>query len=153
MSQAIIDALSAFGAEHSAADYAKTGFHHTWALSDLDAIVEVALAFRERAYVLEMITCQDRRQDLECMRLVYGFNSWEVTDRHVVYLDLEGGVHGRSITSVYRTADWHERETWDMYGVRFDGHPNLKRLLLPEDADFHALLKDFGRMEDAEVGG
>ncbi|MCA8972076.1 MAG: NADH-quinone oxidoreductase subunit C, partial [Planctomycetes bacterium] len=47
-------------------------------------------------------------------------------------------------------ADWHEREAYDMYGVRFIGHPNLERILLPEDADFHALLKDFGR-PDAEV--
>lgn len=48
------------------------------------------------------------------------------------------------------SADWFEREIYDMYGVRFDDHPDLARILLPDDADFHALLKDFGRIEDAE---
>ena len=55
-----------------------------------------------------------------------------------------------SIASIYPAADWHEREAYDMYGVRFIGHPNLERILLPQDADFHTLLMDFGR-PDAEV--
>ncbi|OGQ94141.1 MAG: hypothetical protein A2521_12905 [Deltaproteobacteria bacterium RIFOXYD12_FULL_57_12] len=48
-----------------------------------------------------------------------------------------------SISSIYAGADWHERETHDFFGIKFVGHPCLKPLLLPEDADFHPLLKDF----------
>ncbi len=48
-----------------------------------------------------------------------------------------------TISGVFPAADWHERETFDFYGVQFQGHPNLVRILLPEDADFHPLLKDF----------
>ncbi|HEX8289986.1 MAG TPA: NADH-quinone oxidoreductase subunit C [Pyrinomonadaceae bacterium] len=48
-----------------------------------------------------------------------------------------------TVTSVWRTADWHERETYDMFGVVFDGHPDLRRILLPSDFDGHALRKDF----------
>ncbi len=48
-----------------------------------------------------------------------------------------------TISKVYPGAGWHERETHDFFGIKFDGHPHLVPLLLPEDADFHPLLKDF----------
>ena len=51
--------------------------------------------------------------------------------------------HVPSVVPTYPAADWHERETFDFYGVRFEGHANLIRILLPEDADFHPLRKDY----------
>jgi len=48
-----------------------------------------------------------------------------------------------SITSVYRTADWHEREQYEMLGIFFEGHPDLRRLLLPDDWDGFPLRKDY----------
>jgi NADH-quinone oxidoreductase subunit C len=45
----------------------------------------------------------------------------------------EDDTHVSSVTSIWRTANWHERETFDLFGVIFDGHPDLRRILLPED--------------------
>ena len=51
--------------------------------------------------------------------------------------------HLPSVVEVYPTADWHERETWDMFGVIFDGHPALTRILMPDDWDGHPQRKDY----------
>src|SRR5207247_126780 len=48
-----------------------------------------------------------------------------------------------SLTPLYGNADWLEREAWDMYGIRFTGHPNLKRLLMYEEFSGHPLRKDY----------
>ena len=51
--------------------------------------------------------------------------------------------HIPSIVSVYPANDWHERETWDMFGIEFDGHPALTRILMPDDWPGHPQRKDY----------
>jgi len=55
----------------------------------------------------------------------------------------EDDPHVMTVTQVWKTANWHERETYDLLGVIFDGHPDLRRILLPSDFDGHALRKDY----------
>ena len=69
---------------------------------------------------------------------------------------LDEGESVESVVSVWPTADWHEREQFDLMGIVFDGHPNLERLLMPEDWEGHPLRKDYPiggepvRFSDAE---
>jgi NADH-quinone oxidoreductase subunit C len=51
--------------------------------------------------------------------------------------------HQPSVTSVYPTADWQERETYDMFGIIYDGHPALTRILMPDDWEGHPQRKDY----------
>ena len=71
----------------------------------------------------------------------------DVRHRHVGVL-LKSDVPGDTMTmptwtGVFASADWHERETWEMYGINFEGHPELKHIYLPSDFEGHPLRKDF----------
>ena len=69
---------------------------------------------------------------------------------------LEDGEPVPSVVSIWPTADWHEREQFDLMGIQFDGHPNLVRILLEDDWEGHPLRKDYPiggepvRFSDAE---
>jgi NADH-quinone oxidoreductase subunit C len=56
---------------------------------------------------------------------------------------LDDGEAAPSVIRVWPTADWHEREAWDMMGIHFEGHPNLVRILMEDDWQGHPLRKDY----------
>jgi NADH-quinone oxidoreductase subunit C len=85
------------------------------------------------------------------MEVVY--HLWSLVHKHSVVLKVilprwKDDVPGQipevpSVASIWSTADWHEREVYDLSGVRFLGHPNLARILCPEDWVGHPLRKDY----------
>jgi NADH-quinone oxidoreductase subunit C len=83
------------------------------------------------------------QSDTRRLHVVYHLTS--MTYRRQVRLEAAVPVDGRlpSVTSVYPTADWQERETYDMFGVVFEGHPNLTRILMPDDWEGHPQRKDY----------
>jgi NADH-quinone oxidoreductase subunit C len=76
--------------------------------------------------------------------MVYHFLNTDSKTRIRVKAQLEEShPHIDTIISLYPIADWLEREVWDMFGIKFDGHPHLKRLLLYEEFEGHPLRKDY----------
>ena len=78
------------------------------------------------------------------LHAVYQFRS--MTYRRRVRVEVAVGVddpHVPSLTALYPGADWQERETYDMFGIVFDGHPALTRILMPDDWDGHPQRKDY----------
>ena len=89
-------------------------------------------------------TAPDGAEVDQPLHVVYHLLSmtWRRRIRLEVALD-PADPHVPSVVSVYPTADWHERETWDMFGVVFDGHPALTRILMPDDWQGHPQRKDY----------
>lgn len=80
----------------------------------------------------------------DVLEAVYDFNHYETLCRVVLRTRVpRSKPEIPTISQIYPGANWHERETHDFFGIIFVGHPYLAPLLLPEDADFHPLLKDF----------
>ena len=90
--------------------------------------------------------CGADRGPEEEPRFEVNYHLFSTTKYHRLRLKVllnEDDVHVPTVTGVWRTANWHERETYDLVGMIFDGHPDLRRILLPDDWQGHALRKDF----------
>jgi NADH-quinone oxidoreductase subunit C len=150
-------------------DYAAKGFHLDVQVAP-DQVVAAVEVLNEEAFTLEAVTGVDlltfdkakkkpaKKTDEEGaapppppekkpdpqMEVVYDFSHWDTLCRVVIRVRLPRDTPEiPTISGVYPGANWHERETHDFFGIKFIGHPDLKPLLLPEDADYHPLLKDF----------
>ena len=123
-------------------DYEKDGFS-----LEIEAkakeVEALAQAAREADCFLESITAADFTEGAQ---ILYQFNSFSNVARALVRVQLVRNESVPTISTIYDAALWYEREVFDLYGIRFDNHPDLRRILLPEDADFHPLLKDYGKV-------
>jgi len=100
---------------------------------------------QERGYVrLSSITAVDRYPDEPRFEVIYHLHSIERNERIRLKCHLQSGsANIESVTGIWRAADWYEREVYDLFGVVFSGHPQLKRIMMPEDWEGHPLRKDF----------
>jgi NADH-quinone oxidoreductase subunit C len=120
-------------------DYNKTGYHLEVAARP-EQMPSVAQAMLDQGCYLESHTALHFR---EHFALVYHFAHFQELCRTVVHAILPIGQQAPTISHIYPGANWYEREVYDLFGVRFAGHPDLRRIILPFDADFHPLLKEF----------
>lgn len=76
--------------------------------------------------------------------IIYQFLSLAKNIRLEVRVTLDGDEpHLPTVHKIYPVANWYERELWDMFGIRVDEHPDLRRILMPEDWEGHPLRKDY----------
>jgi NADH-quinone oxidoreductase subunit C len=124
-------------------DYNVHGYHLDAQVA-ADQLIEAITILDEAQYFIESITGVDWIKD-DQLEVIYDFSRYDFDLCRVVIrtrVDRKNPIVP-SITGIYAGANWHERETHDFFGIKFTGHPHLIPLLLPEDADFHPLLKDF----------
>ena len=95
---------------------------------------------------LMCITSYDLQVD-EKLGLAYNFYSTKDKKYLEVRIEFHNSVNIFSVANIWRTADWHEREAYDMMGILFEGHPDMKRILLPDDWEGHPLRKDWKEPE------
>jgi|GEM_PF-967567 len=99
--------------------------------------------------MLHNVTAVERPEAMEVVYHVCSLSQHHSLTVKVRMPRPEGGTHDTwipevpSVAGVYASADWHEREQWDLLGVRFTGHPDLRRILLPPEWKGHPLRKDY----------
>ena len=79
----------------------------------------------------------------ERFAVVYQLVHPRIAERVMVKVFVPDGVMLPSVTDLFKTAEFHEREVYDFFGIEFEGHPDLRKILTPEDLDGHPLRKDF----------
>ena len=88
----------------------------------------------------------DRKGTLE---VVYNIHSMEHNHRSVLKVSVPTDApRVPTVSHIWRTAEWHEREAYDLVGIEFTGHPDFRRILLPDDWDGHPLRKDYKTPEE-----
>jgi NADH-quinone oxidoreductase subunit C len=123
-------------------DYALRGYHADATVSP-DQVAAAAEAMGREGFALDTITGVDWIANGQ-FEIVYDYYHPLKPLRAVIRTRVpRDNPELPTISKVFPGANWHERETHDFFGVRFLGHPNLEPFLLPEDATYHPLRKDF----------
>lgn len=121
----------------------------------LNHLIEVCslLYSDERLYFdyLACLTGIDNGIDQGTIDIVYNLTSIPYQRNLTIKVTIARQVSGYSViptvSNIWKTADWHEREAYDLLGIYFEGHPDLRRILLPNDWQGHPLRKDYQEQE------
>jgi len=92
----------------------------------------------------------DNYKEKPRFEIIYFLNSLKNKTRLAVKVRLDEGDNIPTASDIWKAAEWFEREVYDMFGIRFVGHPDMRRILLDEDFEGHPLRKDFP-LEGADV--
>lgn len=105
-------------------------------------IKQEAISLKEKGFdYLSFITAVDRNENFEVIYLFRNLN--ENTEEFIKCIVPKNDAKIPTISDIFYGADWQEREVYDLFGIIFQEHPDLRRILLPEDYEGHPLRKDF----------
>lgn len=119
------------------------GDESIWVAADALSSLLRHLRDKEGCELLLDIVGVDYPERSQRFEVNYLLRSLSRRHRLIVKVDVRDGEALDSATPLYRSADWHEREVFDLFGVRFRGHPDLRRLLCHHEFEGHALRKDY----------
>ena len=110
-----------------------------------DNIVEACRIAKEQLHFerLSTVTAVDRYPSSPRFEVVYHLHSVSTRQRLRLKCRVAEDQEIDSVTPVWVGADWYEREVWDLFGIRFRNHPNLKRIMMPDDWEGHPLRRDY----------
>jgi NADH-quinone oxidoreductase subunit C len=101
---------------------------------------------------LNCITAIDNGVEPGTIDMIYHLSSIPFEKSVVLKVQIDRNIgleaHIDSVSSIWRTADWHEREIFDFFGVKFNNHPDLRRILLPADWQGYPMRKDYEEQEN-----
>jgi NADH-quinone oxidoreductase subunit C len=128
-------------------DYARTGCHLEVRLNDA-GMRRAASVMKERRFHLETVTAVDFPGYFE---LIYIYSTfYDDICRVIARIQISKDASPHTVSEIYPGAIWLEREIYDFFGIRFLNHPDLRRILNPDDADYYPLLKTFGKTKLTE---
>jgi len=123
-------------------DYSRTGYQLEVRLDQV-GMRPVAQAMKEKRFYLETITALDY---INYFELVYFYSTYyQEFCRVKARVRISREATPLSVSAIYPAAIWLEREVYDFFGIRFQEHPDLKRIINPDDVDYFPLLKTFGK--------
>jgi NADH-quinone oxidoreductase subunit C len=119
------------------------------AIVSREQILKIAKRLKEEYGFLQMMDAlgHDRMERKERFEVTYNLRNHKTNQR--IFLKVrcdERDPHVPSLVPVWSGCNWHEREAYDMFGIIFDGHPDLRRMYMPEDFEYYPLRKDFPLM-------
>ncbi|HEY3347676.1 MAG TPA: NADH-quinone oxidoreductase subunit C [Nitrospirota bacterium] len=130
-------------------DVTDSGVSHgqSWVVVNRDRISAICNFLKESSdirmdYLID-ITAVDWHPRNPRFEVVYHLHSMSNGCRLRIKVPLEEEQAVPSVSWIWRTANWHEREVFDMFGIRFDMHPDLRRILMPDEWEGHPLRKDY----------
>lgn len=113
-----------------------------WVIAtELTSLRPLLAALRPLFDYPEDLTCVDEGEQVRILYRLYSIAARQLT--HVQVRVPRTGAHVPTMSDLWHGLEWHEREAFDLFGVVFDGHPDLRRILTWEGFDGHPLLKDY----------